>query len=224
VNGGRGASRWWSAYASVYDRLWRGPLSDSLADAIARRVEATGEPVVEVGTGTGLMAARLARLGPVVGVDRDPGMLARAAARPGRWVLGAAPDLPLRPGRWSTVVAVNLVHLCGEPEPAIAALAALLRPGGLLILSWPPGDVGPVRVAMAERAAGTPMATVVARTGVRLLAGLAAAATGAVRRTGDDHLLAAVGAVTARYDLRRHDESVLGGLAHLVVLHSRENP
>jgi SAM-dependent methyltransferase len=223
VNRDRVASRWWSAYAGVYDRLWHGPLSDGLAAAVAHQVEAIGETVVEIGTGTGLMAARLAHLGPVVGVDRDPRMLARAAARPGRWILGAAPDLPLRPGRWATVVAVNLVHLCGHPEPVIAAMAQLLRPGGRLILSWPPDDIGPVRVARAEHHAGTPLAVVAARTGVRLLAGLAAAATGAVRRNGDDRVLAAIGTVAARHHLGRRDEVAMGGLARLVVLHSRED-
>jgi SAM-dependent methyltransferase len=215
---GAGNRRWWAGYAAVYDWLWRGPISDGLADAIAARVAAAGEPIIDAGTGTGLIAGRLARTSPVIGLDSSPAMLARAATRPGRWILATAPYLPLRSGTAATVVAANLVHLCADPPVVIGALAALLRPGGRLILTWPSDGTGPLRVARAEIAGGSSPLPALARLAVRVVVAVTAAATGTVRRTPGDRLDAAVDAVAADHRLHRTDDTALGGLQHLIVL------
>jgi SAM-dependent methyltransferase len=215
---GAGNRRWWAGYAAVYDWLWRGPISDGLADAIAARVVAVGEPVIDAGTGTGLIAGRLARTCEIIGLDSSPAMLARAAAVPGRWILATAPYLPLRTGAAATVVAANLVHLCADPPAVIRALAALLRPGGRLILTWPADGTGPLRVARAELAGGAAALPTLARLAVRAVVAVTAALTGAVRRAPGDRLNAAVDAVAAQHRLHRTDHTALGGLQHLIVL------
>jgi SAM-dependent methyltransferase len=219
VNGpGCATRRWWACYAAVYDWLWRGPISDGLAAAIAARVVAVGEPIVDAGTGTGLMASRLTQLGPVIGIDSSPAMLARAATRPGRWIVATAPFLPLRGGETATVVAANLVHLCADPVAVIHALVALLRPGGRLILTWPLDDTGPLRVAGAELAGGSRLLATLARLAVRVVVAATAAGLGTVRRAPGHRLTAAVDAVAASRRLHRIDDTVPGGLQHIVVL------
>lgn len=193
-------------------------ISDGLADAIAARIGAVGETIIDAGTGTGLLAIRLAEAGPVIGMDSSPAMLARAATRPGLWILATAPHIPLRTGRAATVVAANLVHLCANPVVVVRALSALLRPGGRLILTWPADDVGPVRLARAELAHGSALLAVLARLAVRLVVAATAAGTGAVRRTPGSQVTTAVDTVAADAGLHRTDDAVLDGLQQVVVL------
>jgi SAM-dependent methyltransferase len=113
----------------------------------ARRVHALlGGPgaILDAGCGTGRVAIHLARLGHhVVGVDLDASMLdeARAAAPELDWRLVdlAEPsalhlDHPLD----AVVAAGNLWPLLtpGTHAAVVAALAGLLRPGGLLVAGF----------------------------------------------------------------------------------------
>jgi SAM-dependent methyltransferase len=91
--------------------------------------------VLEVGVGTGVVAAALLRSGlDVVGIDLAPAMLARARARLGpRVALGDALALPVAPSAVDNVVFVAALHAIGDVSGAVAEAARVLRPGGRLI-------------------------------------------------------------------------------------------
>lgn len=70
----------YAAIADVYD-LWSADMSADVPYYVAEAV-ASGGPVLEIGVGTGRVAAAIARAGVhVVGIDNSPSMLARARRR-----------------------------------------------------------------------------------------------------------------------------------------------
>lgn len=104
-----------------------------------------GSRVLDAGCGTGRVAIRLADLGhDVVGVDVDASMLAvaRREAPTLAWHEGDLAQLPkavAADGPYDVVVmAGNVVPLLAEDTlPAVVtALAAVLRPGGLLVAGF----------------------------------------------------------------------------------------
>lgn len=130
---------------AVYDEI-----ADWYEDEFLRRPPAPGHPLslaghlddllgpgegvcLEIGCGTGIHAAHLARLGwTPVGVDVSHGMLRHARAR----VPVAQADatrLPLRDGSVAAAVAV-MVHTDMPDYPAVLREAArVLRPGGVFV-------------------------------------------------------------------------------------------
>lgn len=118
-------------------------------------------PLLEVGVGTGLVAAALAEQGrPVFGVDLSLPMLAHAAARlPGRVAAGDAHRLPVRTGAVGGAYLVHVLHLVGDLGATFAELHRVLRPGGLLVATvraLPPTDDNDVRDLMAGLLAAFP--------------------------------------------------------------------
>ncbi|GAB3681996.1 class I SAM-dependent methyltransferase [Angustibacter aerolatus] len=116
------------------------------ADALGALVP-TPARVLDAGCGTGRVAVELARRGyDVTGLDVDASMLAEAerdAASAGvdvRWVLGDLLDAPALAGDGYDLVAAPgnvVVYLApGTEERAVAALATVLRPGGLLVVGF----------------------------------------------------------------------------------------
>lgn len=99
-------------------------------------------PIVELGVGTGVIAAALATAGrAAVGVDLALPMLAKAAERlPGRVMQGDVLAPPLRPGAAAAVVAVHVLHLVSDLVSAVGAAATLLQPGGRLLISGIQGN------------------------------------------------------------------------------------
>ncbi len=122
--------------------------------------------VLDAGCGTGRVAVELARRGhDVVGVDNDPSMLAVARRSEGpRW---AEVDLAaLDPGHlarrglpeaYDLVVAAGnvVVFLAPGTEPRVVErLAAVLRPGGLLVSGWRTDRLPPEEYDRWVRTAG----------------------------------------------------------------------
>jgi SAM-dependent methyltransferase len=105
-----------------------------------------GSRVLDAGCGTGRVAIRLAELGyECAGVDLDESMLAVARSRAPEltWVaadLSALDPAVFGPGRpFDLVVAAgNVIPLLapGTEARAVRRLAALLRPGGLLVAGF----------------------------------------------------------------------------------------
>ncbi|HPG24986.1 MAG: metalloregulator ArsR/SmtB family transcription factor [Spirochaetaceae bacterium] len=104
-----------------------------------------GLEVADIGTGTGVLALELARLGlDVVGLDRSEAMLEGARRNweamrreaSGRLELriGDAHALPLDDASVDAAFAHMVLHSLAEPERAIAEMARIVRPGGRVVL------------------------------------------------------------------------------------------
>lgn len=105
-----------------------GPLREALAGAPGRRL-------VDVGGGTGNYSRALRGEGwePLV-IDRQPEMLAQAAAKGLETLEGDAQRLPLADASVDAVMLVSMLHHVENPALALAEARRVLRPGGRLAL------------------------------------------------------------------------------------------
>jgi 2-polyprenyl-6-hydroxyphenyl methylase / 3-demethylubiquinone-9 3-methyltransferase len=100
-----------------------------------------GKSAADVGCGAGLLAEPLARLGAAVtGIDAASENIAAARAH----ALGQGLEIGYRVGgaealgeRYDLVTSLEVVEHVTDPAAFVAALAAAVAPGGLLILSTP---------------------------------------------------------------------------------------
>ncbi|MFH8406082.1 class I SAM-dependent methyltransferase [Streptomyces sp. NPDC018019] len=103
--------------------------------------------VLDVGTGQGTQALRLARAGhKVTGLEADPAMLAAARAALAEEPAGIQERMELiegdgrdtgvlfLPGAFDVVLCHGVLMYVAEPDPMLAGLARVLAPGGLLSL------------------------------------------------------------------------------------------
>jgi SAM-dependent methyltransferase len=105
-----------------------------------------GQKVLDVGTGTGVVAISAARVGAeVTGLDLTPALLARArenaviAEQNVTWHEGDAEALPFADGSFDTVLSQFGHMFAPRAEQAMAELLRVLRPGGTLAFAtWPP--------------------------------------------------------------------------------------
>jgi demethylmenaquinone methyltransferase/2-methoxy-6-polyprenyl-1,4-benzoquinol methylase len=95
-----------------------------------------GGHVLDVATGTGLVAAELLRQGfRVTGVDQSPEMLAVAGRRFGgevELVNASAQALPLEAASFDHLTFTYLLRYVADPEATLAELARTVRPGGVV--------------------------------------------------------------------------------------------
>jgi ubiquinone/menaquinone biosynthesis C-methylase UbiE len=124
--------------ASTYDRLrpadanWR-----ELLEVLVRAGDLDGRRVLDVGCGTGLVAAALAERARVTGVDPEPEMLAVARGRvPPEVELRQAPaeELPFEDASFDAAVLRLVVHLVDRSR-AFPELRRVLAPGGRLVVA-----------------------------------------------------------------------------------------
>ena len=135
----------WSSGGVAYDEISRGIL-DAIEHAVNRLEVSPGAPVLDVATGTGWAARRLAALGgEVTAVDFASDMLRAAqdlAAAEGRRIAlleGDAEALPFPDRAFDRVISTFGVMFAQRPEDAAAELARICRPGGRLVLAvWTP--------------------------------------------------------------------------------------
>jgi ubiquinone/menaquinone biosynthesis C-methylase UbiE len=99
--------------------------------------------VLELGAGTGKLTELLHRAGhDVLATDPLPEMLARLPQRaPVRHVVAAAEHIPLRSRSVDAVVCGQSFHWF-DHDLALAEIARVLRPGGVLALAWNTYDEG----------------------------------------------------------------------------------
>ena len=159
------------AMADVYDD-WYADLDDVDAVVATLLDLAAGGPVLELGVGTGRIAAPLAAAAhaagldgcTVTGVDTSPAMLARIADKPGGDLVDArlgdmVDGMPVGPFAL-VVVAYNTffaLHGSARQAAAFRAVAGVLAPGGRFVLeAFVPSTDGPasevaVRSIAADR-------------------------------------------------------------------------
>lgn len=101
-----------------------------------------GKAALDVGCGAGLLCEPLARLGAgVTGIDAAPeNVMAAAAHAEGagldiRYMAGEVGALDI--GRFDLVTAMEVLEHVADKPAFVAALAARLAPGGLMVLSTP---------------------------------------------------------------------------------------
>jgi len=103
---------------------------------LVSRLPRDGGHVLDVATGTGLVAAELLRRGyAVTGVDQSPGMLARARARFGpriELVESSAEELPFAQGSFDHLTVTYLLRYVDDPAATLVELARVVKPGGVL--------------------------------------------------------------------------------------------
>jgi ArsR family transcriptional regulator len=124
----------WDALRKVFD-------DDALrARAVARLIDPEMR-VADVGTGTGILAIELARLGlRVIAIDHSPRMLDAAAAKLAAAGVdsvelrrGEASDLPLRDGEVQATLAHMVLQYLPSPAEAIREMARAVAPGGVVV-------------------------------------------------------------------------------------------
>ena len=102
--------------------------------AMVARVPNDGGTVLDVATGTGLVAELLlARGHSVTGLDQSPDMLSVARRRFGdriTLVEASATDVPYPDGSFDHVTFTYLLRYVDDPGATLAELARLVRPGG----------------------------------------------------------------------------------------------
>ncbi len=106
-----------------------------------------GETVLDVGTGTGVLAVTSARLGAKVsGLDLTPELIeqARENAAIARlpdidWKVGDAEDLPYSDASFDVVISQFGHMFAPRPDIVVAEMRRVLKPGGRVVFAtWPP--------------------------------------------------------------------------------------
>jgi ubiquinone/menaquinone biosynthesis C-methylase UbiE len=129
----------------------------SLADAHRRLAELLrpGMTVLDVGCGTGAITEGIAQAvapgGQVVGIDVSKELIARARARAElhanlSFELADVASLAHQPRRFDVVTAARMLLWLADPRAAVAAMAGVARPGGMVVVldynlrktSWEP--------------------------------------------------------------------------------------
>jgi len=146
------------------DPRWRRFLVSRLPDG--------GGDVLDVATGTGLVAAELLRRGfRVTGVDQSPEMLAGARRRFGgrvELVEASAESLPFADATFDHLTVTYLLRYVDDPGATLRELARVVRPGGVVasLEFGVPGGVARPAWELYVRA-GLPLAGRVLRNGWR---------------------------------------------------------
>lgn len=134
--------KYWDQIAPEYEhfieKYWK--VYPSLLDKIAQDVDA-GNTVLEVATGTGLLALKIAEQGAqVYAVDISQPMIEEAKKKKKEkeidiveFSVEDAYALPFDNGMFDTVICNNALHNMKYPRKALSEIERVLKPGGRLI-------------------------------------------------------------------------------------------
>jgi len=109
---------------------------DELEAELVLRHAHRGARVLEAGCGTGLVLERLRAGAPAVGIDLSRGMLTRAGKRGLPVAQADLLRLPFPDGAFDVVCSFKVLAHVERIEDAVAELARVTRPGGLLVLEF----------------------------------------------------------------------------------------
>ena len=212
------SERFWAVYAQSYDLMWDSPVTAATRAVVQSQLGAVSS-VVDLGSGTGLMSAGLVERGvEVIGVDSSAAMLERAASRLTVAVRAPAEAVPLEDATADAVIIGNLLHLHPHPAAVVDEARRLLKPGGVIVATWPVPGLTPAAIWRADRAAGRALLPSLRAQVLRLRTGLLAARAGGVvaARASGAHdtasLLAALGLDPA------HPVTTVAGCQQVVLL------
>lgn len=127
--------------APVYDTWANGQHQRVASRLVDLAMPAKGETVLDVATGTGLVANMIApRVGPgvVFGIDLSENMLAIARSKKVKnvqYIGMAAEQLVFRPQTFDLVLMGQALSYLADPTAALAEANRVLRPGGRLAVS-----------------------------------------------------------------------------------------
>ena len=135
--------------AAAYDRL-TGRLLGSFYSGIAADIAATtaeGSSVLDVGCGPGHLTRRLAALGfDATGIDLDPAMIERAAARGddgARYLAADVASLPFPDDAFDLVVSTLSMHHWDDAHAGLVEIGRVVRPHGRVVI-WDLGRGAPL--------------------------------------------------------------------------------
>ena len=141
---GRGARArsFFDAVGPEWDALRKVFNDDVLRARAVARLVPPGLCVADVGTGTGILAFELARLGlHVIGVDNSAPMLEAAQAKLDAEKVtgvelrrGEISHLPLTDDEVDAAFAHMVLHYLASPVEAICEMARVVKPGGLVVV------------------------------------------------------------------------------------------
>jgi len=139
------AAATWDSAGRHYDRISQS-ITDLIEHCVVRLAPKLGERVLDVATGTGWTARRVAARGAsVVGLDLGADLIEAAkglATEAGLTIdfrVGDAERLPFDDGSFDAVISTCGVMFVSRPEVAAAELARVCRKGGRLgLATWPP--------------------------------------------------------------------------------------
>ena len=137
------AAATWGSTGSDYDRISE-IIADALEHVVTRIAPEPGEIFLDVATGTGWTARRLAARGAsVIGVDIGAGVIeaAKALAPSIDFRVADAEALPFEDFSFDGITSTFGVMFAARPQDAARELARVCKKGGRLgICTWPPGD------------------------------------------------------------------------------------
>ncbi|NNE11398.1 MAG: methyltransferase domain-containing protein [Ilumatobacter sp.] len=144
--------------AETYESFFVPALFDQWPDTVLEAAGLnTGDDVLDVGCGTGILARAAARRldgsGTVTGVDLNHGMLAVAGRTPEpvTWQHAPAEDLPFPDRTFDRVVSQFALMFFADQRAGVREMARVTRPGGTVtIATWAAVDQSPGYAAMVD--------------------------------------------------------------------------
>ena len=123
----------WSRCAPGYEAGFAALTRTAVPALLAAASVRSGSHILDIGTGTGVVAAAADRAGAeVIGIDFSEAMITEARRTvPGLEFRAAAADqLPFDDETFDAVVANGVLHHLGDPDKALHEARRVLRPGG----------------------------------------------------------------------------------------------
>ncbi|MES2356075.1 MAG: class I SAM-dependent methyltransferase [Pseudomonadota bacterium] len=138
------AAATWGAGGMAYDRISE-TIADAIEHCVARLAPEPGERVLDIATGTGWTARRLATRGTIVtGIDLGVDLIEAAKVYASKadltinFQIGDAERLPFGDQTFDAITSTFGVMFVAQPEDAAAELARVCKKGGkLALLTWP---------------------------------------------------------------------------------------